>query len=273
MATLDIAIAAHWRDGKSHWDSFSPDRDGLEKIHDAIVTGSTGWLDVGAACFHLIRSNIWRLAGTFKTFKQYAEKLLGKTQWWVYRHADAYQVCQILADEGYDRLPTCEAQCRPLAKFLDRKNVIFGHDEIGLCEAWQLAIDTYDSHQLTAAKIDAIVNPEKEPSREKLNLPKELLERIQQRARDEGKSVAEYLEEIFPENAEPESESESELEPEPEQVELLDELDLYFDDVRVSITKKESVLSFNDWLEKQQRSDLDRPWNHPDFDPPDGEYF
>ena len=53
-----------------------------------------------------------------KKFSDFCQQLIGKGSWYASRLIKAAKVCLALVKQGFKLLPTCEAQARPLTKYL-----------------------------------------------------------------------------------------------------------------------------------------------------------
>ena len=122
---------------------------------------------------------------TYGSFKKFCEKALGVTHWQINRIIEAARVVLELAQNGFEILPQCEAQARPLTKFTGPE----------LCANWQTVIDTTPSHKITLNSINEILGVETKAAN--IRLPKELYERIRARALELGLSVQQLLDMIF----------------------------------------------------------------------------
>ncbi len=79
-----------------------------------------------------------------RNFKEFCEKALGVSHWQINRTIEAARVVIELAQNGFDILPKCEAQCRPLTKF----------SGAALCANWQSVLDTTLPHRITGRAIN-----------------------------------------------------------------------------------------------------------------------
>jgi hypothetical protein len=154
----------------------------------------TGWVRVGLVASKV---RLYRLySGVHQSFQEFCEKRLGLKFWKVNNLIKAAQVVMELAQAGYDVLPTCEAQARPLIKFIGD----------GLGEMWERVLRSFPPHQITAAAIESITDPDK-PKKSTIRVNKNLGEKLQRKALDLGISVEQLLEEML---------DEDEVEPEPD---------------------------------------------------------
>jgi len=175
-------------------DSFRWGADTLKDLTTDVWDYSFGFVRVGLAA-ELIRSrNLWNQSKLYLDWKDFCVKALGKTAWSVNRTIDAAKVVMHLIDFGYTTLPTCEAQCRPLVSLM--RNMCEG-----LHEAWENVVGEISAERITAGQIDAIVNPGKSESQEKI--AKGTMQRLAKLANQRGISLDDMLDELLMQIEEP----------------------------------------------------------------------
>jgi len=152
----------------------------------------SGWVRVGLVA---AKVRLYRLyKGVHASFQEFCQKRLKLPFWKINNLIKAAQVVMELAQAGYEVLPTCEAQARPLVKFIGD----------GLYEMWDKVLRAFPPHQITAAAIESITDPDK-PKKLTLRVNKKLGEKLQRKALDLGISVEQLIEEMLDED-EPEPE-------------------------------------------------------------------
>jgi hypothetical protein len=158
----------------------------------------SGWVRVGLVA---AKVRLYRLyKGVYATFQEFCQKRLKLPFWKINNLIKAAQVVMDLAQAGYEVLPTCEAQARPLVRFI----------EDGLYEVWDKVLRSFPPHQITAAAIESITDPDK-PKKLTLRVNKNLGEKLQRKALDLGISVETLIEQMLDEeDGEPESEPDDE---------------------------------------------------------------
>lgn len=175
----------------------------LEEVVGEIARDAVGFVRTGILASIVRRYRLYK--DKFARFQDWCEQGLKRTHWHIKRTIEAARVVLDLIREGFTQLPTCEAQCRPLAKF-------FG-DELG--EKWAAVIHSVPAHQITAAKIEEIVSGPK-PKKRKISVDPDIYEAISRRALEDGMSVEELLRDTF-------GDGEETSEPEPEAIERWEE--------------------------------------------------
>jgi hypothetical protein len=150
----------------------------------------------------------WRHASQkFKDFKDYCEKGLGKSRWYVNRMIEAARVTLELMKAGFTQLPQHESQARPLVKFQ-------GED---LIQKWEEVITSLPAHRITAAAISKICG-EPEPEKKRVLVSSKLWEKLRLKALELNLSPEQLLEQLLdgtPDDA-PQEPEEEPLEPLPD---------------------------------------------------------
>ncbi|MBD2578636.1 hypothetical protein [Oscillatoria sp. FACHB-1406] len=175
----------------------------LEWATSEIKNQLSGFVRAGMIAARVKRLHLHLKAG-FLSFKDWCDKALKKTHWYVNKLIDAAEIVTTLLHAGFDVLPTCEAQCRPLVKLFDKKTG--SADE--LIEAWHEITETIPAQHITTNRINEYLGELKPPAKQRISLPKELYEKLDRQAQSKGLTVEELLE-SFAEEEEP-----SEVEPE-----------------------------------------------------------
>lgn len=155
-----------------------------------------------------------------KSFHLFCQQLIGKGSWYASRLIKAAKVCLALIKQGFKVLPTCEAQARPLTKYLTENDPILGDvccEE--MFDKWQEVIDTLPSDKtLTANHVETIVNGEERTTKSVITDAK-TYDRLQRLADDAGMSKQEYINYLLDKEEAPETEESAESEPETKEVE------------------------------------------------------
>jgi hypothetical protein len=191
-------------------DDFSFGLKGFLALDEELRSNIFGFVKVGICADRIRRFKLWESAKC-DNFKDYCRNFLGKSTWYINRLIDAAQVIRLLIDAGFKYLPQCEAQARPLVKFLNGACAI---DNIAI--AWQKVLDNCSPDRITADRVLAIVNGEPEPEPErKIKVPRSTYEQIAHHAANAGMGVQEFIINMFDN-----SEGSGEPEPEPEESDL-----------------------------------------------------
>ncbi len=133
----------------------------------------------------------------FKTFQEYCEKSLGKTSWAINKIIAAAKVTLRLAKAGFKQLPQNESQARPLTKF----------DEETAIQKWQEVLKSAPPHRITANHVEKIIDGEKENSKTRVTIDKNVYQKLKRKAKKLGKTVDELLDELLGDDFEDERQS------------------------------------------------------------------
>ncbi|MCT7952750.1 ribbon-helix-helix protein, CopG family [Ancylothrix sp. C2] len=190
---------------RDYWQSFagsmldcmedeSPHLETFEYYDSEIKDGLMAHVKVGVLLSRVARKCLYKLAG-IKSFKEYCTKHLNKTSTYCVRLIKAAKTTLELIIAGFDRLPTNEAQCRPLTNLTG--------DE--LTTKWQEVLDRADKSNnrnskgvITATMINEVVNGEPEPvDKKSVKISARSVERLEQLAKKLGKPVSELIEEAI----------------------------------------------------------------------------
>lgn len=200
MTTAVINPPIGWEDAIDSILQFEEDIDddfnfglkGFLALDEELKNNIFGFVKVGICADRIRRFKLWESAKC-ESFKDYCRSFLGKSSWYINRLIDAAQVIRLLIDAGFKHLPQCEAQARPLVKFLHGVAAI---DNIAI--AWQKVLDNCPLDRITADRVLAIVNgePEEEPDR-KIKVPRSTYEQIAHHAANAGMKVSEFLVNMF----------------------------------------------------------------------------
>lgn len=133
----------------------------VEHLTDLVKNGLDAWVKAGLALIH-VKENFKEVlnAKLAKNWKQYCLKFFNRSVWQVGRLMDASKVYFILVSSGeFDILPTCEAQCRPLVKFLPEDFVNPSYEETAeIINYWKEAIALAGDKPVTAQIVETVVN-------------------------------------------------------------------------------------------------------------------
>lgn len=178
--------------------------------------GLMGYVETGLY-LELIKRHWWVYKRKFKNFNDYCQKLIGRGSWYANALIKAAKVCLILIKEGFTILPMCEAQARPLTKYVREDSQLTGinyDDE--LVAKWAEAVETAPARGITASHVSAIVDgqPEEE-TKKQIKVAAKTHQRLQRLALEKGISVDELVEQLLDDY---ESGGETDEEPSPEAI-------------------------------------------------------
>jgi hypothetical protein len=144
------------------------------------------WVRVGLVAFKVKYHKLWK--GHYKDFKEFCLKGLGRSLWTIKKYIDASRVVIELAKAGFEQLPHCESQARPLTKY--------SGDE--LIDKWHDVCNFMPSEKQTAKNIESIVdNKPPETKKRTIRINNELYEQLQERAAEAGLTVEQFLESLL----------------------------------------------------------------------------
>jgi hypothetical protein len=141
----------------------------------------TGLLAYKVKFFHLYEKS-------YKSFKDFCEQALGSTHWYINRTIEAARVVIELACNGFEVLPKCEAQCRPLTKFSGTQ----------LCANWHTVIENVPVPKITASTIAEVLGVEQKSKT--LRLSTELYLLLKEKSLEAGMSIEEFLKSLLGED-------------------------------------------------------------------------
>lgn len=179
-----------------------------------------GYVYCGVLLEQIFKYKLWNCDRLFSSPKEFCEKLMGRSLAYAKRLIKAAKVCLELIRAGFDRLPLCESQCRPLTKlFLE------GGDNCELVEKWQQILDSCPG-PITADAVTAVMGESGKLKR--IKVKQATFDKLLEVANSRGfVTVDELLEAIaerreLPEEPEPEltARSQEELPPPPEELQI-----------------------------------------------------
>ena len=154
--------------------------------HAEIGSQLDGWIKAGIVAGEMKLKSLWKYSDQgFKNFADYCQRGLGRSSWYIDRIIDAAKLVTTLASFGFETLPNCEAQARPLVKAfkLSAENAI---------TLWDSVLKEHQPENITAARVAAIADPNFE--QKQLATPSKIaIDRIRKLADREGISVDEFL--------------------------------------------------------------------------------
>ncbi|ELS04821.1 Ribbon-helix-helix protein, copG family [Xenococcus sp. PCC 7305] len=139
------------------------------------------WVRVGLVAEKVRYYKLWQ--GKFASWQEYCQQALGKAKWQIHKTIEAARVTLYLARAGFETLPNCEAQASKLAKTAP--------EDQDLIISWRKVLDAVPKHLISANAIGRTFG--EEPKKQRLNVPTELYEKLERKARDRGISVNELL--------------------------------------------------------------------------------
>ena len=160
----------------------------FEWAHNEIKNHLLSYVRVGLIAAKVKLYRTWRHASQkFKDFKDYCEKGLGKSRWYVNRMIEAARVTLELMKAGFTELPQHESQARHLVKFQGEQ----------LCEKWEEVLNSVPTHRITAAKIAEIVDDNPPKTKQRVNVRTTTWEKLKRAALDAGMSPEDYLDNLL----------------------------------------------------------------------------
>lgn len=210
---------------------------------------SLGYIRVGLVADVVRRYKIYQhpqdSSKQCRCFREYCEKILGKTEWYVNKIIDAAKAALALINSGYplEKLPTCEYQARPLAKIFKEATKTwnnFWNVEQGnmpdngetpppephqiVADKWQQVIDQIPPHRISGEKVAEILEDKPQPpAKQKVYMRTSTREKLERAAREAGMTPDDYLEALLDSNLDNNLESDAVEEPTAEQIETWSE--------------------------------------------------
>lgn len=155
----------------------------LSQVVNEIKSNSLSFVRTGLLAYKVKVYKIYR--NVHRNFKEFCEKALGVSHWQINRNIEAARVVVELAQNGFDILPKCEAQCRPLSKFSGAE----------LCANWQSVLDTTPPHRITGKAINEALGIE--TNSECMRISPKAYYIVKKKALEVGISVDKLLIETF----------------------------------------------------------------------------
>lgn len=125
----------------------------------------------------------------YKTWKEFCEKELHQSHWYIDKLIKAARVMKDLILEGFTVLPQNEYQCRPLTKFWGQT----------LIENWSKVEETVPPHLITSDLINSLFAVREKKEEKWVKVPAELWEKFEYKTRQHGVDPKEALKEILDE--------------------------------------------------------------------------
>lgn len=145
------------------------------------------WVRVGLVAFKVKYHKLWKGHG-YKDFKDFCLKGLGRSLWTIKKYIDASRVVIELAKAGFEQLPHCESQARPLTKYSGEQ----------LIEKWREVCNFMPSEKQTAKNIESIVdNKPPESKKRTIRISDRLYEQLKEEASEAGLTVEKFLEKLL----------------------------------------------------------------------------
>jgi hypothetical protein len=184
----------------------------LKQITEHIKEGFLGYVKAGICLEKVQYLKLWKQK--FRSFKEYCESALGKTLSYAKRIMEAARVCEQLILGGFEILPVCEAQARPLVKFASIDPT--GHSE--LAEKWQQVLDA-SGGKITAELVKAVVDGESvKAGGVKMQVDRDIYDALEAKAKMAGLTPQQLLKKLveghIPDELEPAVDTESQPEEE-----------------------------------------------------------
>ena len=220
---------------------------------------SLGYIRVGLVADVVRRYKIYQhpqdSSKQCRCFREYCEKILGKTEWYVNKIIDAAKAALALINSGcpLEKLPTCEYQARPLAKIFKEATKTWNNfwnveqanmpddDAISpvepsqiVAEKWQQVIDQLPPHQISGEKVAEILEDKSKPlAKRKVYMRTSTREKLERAAREAGMTPDDYLDALLDSNLDNNLDADAVEEPTAEQIET------WSDDVKELVEQHE----------------------------------
>ncbi len=194
------------------------------------------WVKFGFLAFQFKLKRIYKYH--YKTWREFCEKILHQSHWYVDKIIKAARVIKDLICAGFKVLPQNEYQCRPLTKFWG--------DE--LIENWQIIVDAVEPHLITSDLIKSRFCS-REPKDEKwLKVDGQVWEEFEYKARSRGLDPKQIIEDYLEDWEENEDEETTdELEDDDIEDVPIEKLEVWQGDLQALIEEKDRT---DNWFTK-----------------------
>ncbi len=160
----------------------------IEFLTFQIKNNTLSFIKTGLVAFKVKSLKLYKKVA--KTFKEYCEKHIGYSVWYVNRLIVSAKVCMEILAANFSVLPKNESQARSLL-YASEGDVV---------PAWRSITENMEPHQITAKTIRSHLKPEADkdkPKTEKIEVPQNLFETIFRAAVNVQMTVVQLLEGIF----------------------------------------------------------------------------
>ena len=182
--------------------SIAIDSEGTSETFDiydkGIKEATKSYIQIGVFLSRIARNCLYKAAG-MGSFGEYCRKSLGRNSSYCCRLMRAAKVAMQLMMAGVDRLPSNEAQCRPLTSITDENE---------LATKWQEVLDRADQRNnqamrgvITAGLVNEVVNGTTDESetekKKKLSVSAAVHDKLCRLAKKTGKTIERLIDELI----------------------------------------------------------------------------
>jgi len=163
----------------------------------------------------------------YRDFAEYCKLALGRSPWYCTKIIQAAQICLRLIKSKFKILPTSVAQALPLVKFAK----VDEYGDSPLQDRWQTVLDGFQPEQITAAKIQEVLDENPEGRAKQVRVSGKAYQLLKEKAAAAGMAVSKYLEMVIIGGTEPPDDEPDDVEPvelTPEKEEICDRLEASF---------------------------------------------
>lgn len=136
-----------------------------------ISTNLLGWVKAGLLMTRVCRCRLYK--DKFKSWQNYCEQAIGKSQWQAKRIMQSAQVVVQLAMAGFNILPNCVSQANTLVRYLTNVEL--------LIEKWQQVISRVPRASITQNSIDEELGHVSKKRKKKVEVCEDTKWKIEQR--------------------------------------------------------------------------------------------
>ncbi len=186
----DLEDVEHWQRlileefGKSD-DLTRDDKYGYEDALHQLKSQQFGWVKLGAWAFQFKLKRFYKYH--HKTWREFCEKVLHQSHWYVDKIIKATRVIKDLLCAGFDVLPQNEYQCRPLTKF-------WGEE---LIDNWGMIVDAVEPHLITSDLIKSRFCSREKRDNKWLKVDGQVWEEFEYKSRSKGLDPKQIIENIL----------------------------------------------------------------------------
>jgi len=176
----------------------------------------------------------------FKDFKIYCEQGLGRQHFYCKQIIKATDICLRLIKSGFKILPNCVAQAIPLLKYA----AVDQYGDSPLVSKWQEVVDTVPKERISAVSIAETIDENPELRLQQIRIKKDTYARLVNKALDAGLSLSELFDRVADEyNPQDDQHNPQDIEEpttHPDQQEILDQLDVEFQQTATGEVSRET---------------------------------
>ena len=204
------------------------DKYGYDDALNQLKSHQFGWVKFAAWAFRFKTKRFYKRH--HKTWKQFCEKVLHRSFYYVDKLIKAARVMKDLLSAGFDVLPQNEYQCRFLTKF-------WGEE---LIEQWSMIVDAVPPHMITGDLLRSQFSTREEKEEKWVKVNSQVWEEFQAKARSQNLDPIEIMEDIIEDwEGEEDEQMTDELNDDEDEEVTTQKLEAWMEDVQALIEEKD----------------------------------